>query len=90
LCRAGWSFQVVFIIFYHHHEGYLGNESHGCLALPQAAKGFAERCQQLWSATGGASRGRCLRHVAGGASCVKSNDWVLILSIWNLCTVYYI
>ena len=27
LCRAGWSFQVVFIIFYHHHEGYLGDES---------------------------------------------------------------
>ena len=62
------------------------------LALPQAAKGFAERCQQLWSATGGASRGRCLRHVAGGASCVKSNDWYMFQyypsGIYALCIIY--
>ena len=39
LCRAGWSFQVFLSFFYHHHEGYLGVESHGwlpgCLCLRQ-------------------------------------------------------
>ena len=66
---------------------FRSDESHGiAMALPwlawplapPAATGSAERRQQLWRATGGASWGRCLRHVAGASG------------HWNLYTEYHI